>query len=80
MNEKIKKIKSGAIGLSKYTLGIDKSEKSEKQTRFDICKMCTKLQKTNHGIQKFKYKCSVCGCFIIPKISINSEKCPLKKW
>ena len=76
----LNKYKKGALGLSKFYLGIDKSDDMMADRRRAICMECPKLKADNRKIATYKYKCGECGCFMEPKIKIKTEKCPLNKW
>lgn len=41
------------------------------RNRVTICKSCEFLK--NH-------RCTICGCFIVAKAGLDSEKCPKEKW
>jgi hypothetical protein len=71
----IKDILKGAEGITKATLGIDKSTKELYSTRINICKKCPYMVESNDNM-----KCKECGCFLRFKARLNKEKCPLGKW
>lgn len=77
---KFEKYKSGIKGLSKYYLGIDKPVDELVSKRRQICTACPKLTELQNKSGTFKKVCAECGCFIIPKTKIKSEKCPIGKW
>lgn len=39
--------------------------------RFNLCKLCPKLQGE---------RCNECGCFIRAKVKLKISKCPIHKW
>jgi len=41
--------------------------------RFSICQECPRFV-------KFSSTCRECGCFMVLKVRIKSERCPLGKW
>lgn len=41
--------------------------------RLEICKLCFFYDGNN-------YRCSKCGCFMIPKTKLKSSSCPIQKW
>lgn len=74
-NENLNKLIKGGIGVTKASLGIDKSSDSLIKKRLRICEDCE--------FKKVKLKkdiCSKCGCILSLKTKINSEKCPIGKW
>jgi len=49
------------------------SPKLDAQKRLDICNKCPSLDKSGG-------RCEECGCFVIVKVKLDFESCPLKKW
>lgn len=49
------------------------SPELEAKKRLDICSKCQFLDK-NGG------RCTECGCFVIIKVKMDFESCPLDKW
>lgn len=64
----------GWINVAREKIGIA-DEKAEKlaKVRGEICLACPRINKE-------KYSCSICGCFIAAKIRVPNEKCPEGKW
>lgn len=86
MNEKFSKLFSEAAKASKSlaktaTKTIDAvangkqiaSSQQEAQRRLDICSECKALDRS-FG------RCIHCGCFVVAKVKLNFEECPIKKW
>lgn len=46
---------------------------ARKKARLDICLDCDSLD-------KLKYICMECGCFMKSKTGFKASKCPLGKW
>jgi hypothetical protein len=68
----------GAIGLSKHKMGIGLVDKNIFNERLEICKYCEHIK--NYNIELERTKCGICGCYIRPKLSLKTEKCPLNQW
>lgn len=49
-----------------------KSSNKIKNRRLEICKNCEHLIMNK--------RCSLCGCYVKPKASLLTEKCPDKRW
>ncbi len=59
--------------LSHVALGMPKTEEDELQKRTEICADCDSLDKE-------KYVCNECGCFLNYKLGWAGQKCPKGKW
>lgn len=46
---------------------------SSSKERLEICKSCDRLS-------KLLLKCKECGCYMVIKVNMPNEKCPLDKW
>ena len=68
----------GVVGLTKHKLGVGLVKKNEFEERLKICLDCEYLKNYNKELKKTK--CGICGCFIRPKLSLRSEKCPKGLW
>jgi len=68
----------GVVGLTKHKMGVGLVNKEEFERRLEKCKTCEYLKNYNEDLKKTK--CGVCGCFIRPKLSLKSEKCPKRLW
>lgn len=65
------KIIKGSIGILKSIFGIDCIASQYQAERMVICSMC----------QFFRNKkCFLCGCYLVHKTRLKSEKCPAGKW
>lgn len=52
--------------------GFKLEDKQVAQSRFEICRACPYLTKTN--------QCEMCGCFMKKKVQVSAASCPLNKW
>lgn len=81
----------GAIGLAKAGLQaagipIDQTPDDEAKARLEACRGCPEL--TRNPSPRFaagkgltsSSRCQLCTCFVIAKVGIKSETCPLDKW
>jgi hypothetical protein len=48
-------------------------EAAGKQRRLEICQACPHFT-------HLTTRCSICGCFLLAKISLHSFHCPIGKW
>lgn len=69
------KIAHGAAGLAKATLRIDRASTEAIEERRKVCSGCPEFMPA--GIAS---KCRACGCNLMAKTTIASERCPLGKW
>ena len=67
----IKRIAHGAIGLTKATLGIERSDDATIAARYALCMACDR-----HAIGL----CTACGCLCAAKVRVAGEACPEGKW
>ncbi len=51
--------------------GFKMAPEAERDKRMELCLICP---------SRFHDQCGECGCYIAKKVSLESEKCPLKKW
>lgn len=51
--------------------GLKFSTKEEAAARLAVCTPCPQY---NLG------RCNVCGCFLVAKVVLKEEKCPIGKW
>lgn len=75
-----KHILKGIIGITKATLGIDKTSECDYNRRRRICMECPHLNIKQTSNMTAKKVCGKCGCNIDLKAKINSEHCPIEKW
>jgi hypothetical protein len=74
----------GAIGLAKCAaqhanLEIDRAEEEKRLQRIEICRTCPLATKRDEKLTTWS-RCTDCGCLIVCKTTIDSEKCPKGKW
>lgn len=76
------KIARGAIGLAKAAARIDRADESTISTRRDRCRNCPhatrnvdRINEPSKGLTTFS-RCELCGCVIVAKTAIASERCP----
>ncbi len=62
---------TGFIGVFKAVKGIDAAMPNTVYRRLAWCLMCHELNDR---------KCKVCGCFVVMKATIESQKCPIGRW
>lgn len=43
------------------------------KTRIICCSLCKNLNKE-------RWVCSICGCYVVKKTQMNTEECPIKRW
>ena len=67
---------TGVVGLGKAALGVDRASEVLIRQRRGICAACPKATAGSARISR----CQVCSCFIHPKSSLVTEKCPLGNW
>jgi hypothetical protein len=67
---------TGAVGLTKAALHVDRAAEPVIRQRRAICAACPKA---TAGMSKTS-RCQACTCFIYPKTSTTGEKCPIGKW
>jgi hypothetical protein len=67
-------IKKGVIGLSKWLLRLDRATAKLSLSRLKVCKTCE--YNTNGSLPR----CKLCGCALLAKTKLQSEKCPAGKW
>ena len=53
--------------------GFKMSDEQTQQARLEICHACPHLIKD-------KVQCSMCGCMMKKKVTLDGASCPLKKW
>ncbi len=63
---------NGARGIAKAVLA--PVESPVRSSRLKTCAECIKKPVTAH------VKCPECGCFVLLKIRVKDETCPLAKW
>jgi hypothetical protein len=51
------------------------TNQKERELRTSICNLC-EFKEQFMGFDK----CSLCGCFIYLKVSLNNSRCPKDKW
>ena len=71
-NNAINTIANGAVGLTKYALGIDSIDSPTLARRREICKAC--------HFQTNGITCNICSCIITAKTALAGEKCPQGFW
>lgn len=42
-------------------------------TRINCCSSCKHLNKD-------KWMCNICGCYVVKKTQMDTEECPIKRW
>ena len=62
----------GRVIWAFITLKKVKASKNTFTLRINICMECEHCLK--------KKRCKFCGCFIVPKAKLLTERCPAKKW
>ncbi len=67
---------TGAIGLTKAALHVDRAAEPLIRQRRAICAACPKATAGSSRTSR----CQACTCFIHPKTAITTEKCPLGNW
>jgi len=67
----LQRIKSGAIGVGKAILGIDRADGATIAYRKSVCKGCPRFRGS---------LCLECGCALAMKQVVKSERCPIGKW
>ena len=71
-------VKTAALAMGKVIVAAVKGEPllvddATVKHREATCKQCSRWRpKTN--------RCSVCKCYLILKVQLKTESCPLKKW
>ena len=65
------KLKKGAVGVAKSSLGVGLTSRETRRVRRAICDECNKKK---GGF------CVECGCNIVLKTRLKREKCELMKW
>lgn len=75
----LKVLATGAIGVSKATLRIDRADDETVKARRDICRACEHAE-MRRGKLRLLSQCDACGCFISAKTSLASERCPDARW
>lgn len=85
----IKKVIQGLFGLTQYQLRIGIADEKIVKNRMITCKDCDERIVISYQNQKKQTdatlfltlgKCRSCGCNLTKKISLQNQKCPLKKW
>lgn len=41
--------------------------------RINLCSSCENLDRD-------KWKCNICGCYVVKKTQMDTEECPIKEW
>ncbi len=70
-NGAVSYLATGAVGLSKALLGIDRAPDELIQERWEICQKCEFYR---------MWRCTKCGCIASQKAKVLSEKCPENFW
>ncbi len=63
------------INLYKYFWDIDRAGTAVQYDRLKQCNSCPFLT-YSFALRR----CSLCGCFLVPKTGIDSQKCPDDRW
>jgi hypothetical protein len=67
---------TGVVGLTKAAVRVQRAEEPVIRKRRSICEACPTA---TAGSSK-RSRCLACTCFIYPKTTTATEKCPLGKW
>jgi hypothetical protein len=67
---------SGAAGLAKSAVGIDRAAEAVIESRRAICNACPRARVALGVFQQ----CGLCGCLTEAKTTLANEKCPAGKW
>lgn len=76
------KLKNGAIGVLKIVSG-DRANSEVIEARQRECLKCKNHSRSGEHKSNFVRVndiCKACGCIIVAKSAIGSEKCPEGKW
>ena len=77
MDNVLEKYLTGALGVTKATLGIMKAPDEIVNKRRGICAMCEyKTIANNINMRGRMSRCKLCKCFIKAKTLLKDEKCP----
>jgi hypothetical protein len=74
----------GVAGLVKAAARADRAPDPVIAARRDVCRSCDRAEKRarkdgSAGLTTFS-RCMVCRCFIAPKSTLASERCPEGRW
>ena len=72
----VQRLITGAVGLTKAALHVDRAPEVVARRRRGICAGCPQA---TAGLSKTS-RCKVCTCFIYPKTATATEACPLRLW
>ena len=72
----LRKVVTGAVGITKAALHVDRTDEVLIRKRRSLCTACPNA---NAGSSKTS-RCVACSCFIWPKTATASEKCPISRW
>jgi len=70
------KLASGAAGLAKSAVGVDRAAETVIESRRAICNACPNARVTLGVFQQ----CGLCGCLTAAKTTLAGEECPAGKW
>ena len=74
----------GAKGLAKCALQrarlqVDEADEPTRLTRLEVCRACPILTRKD-GKMTTLSRCGGCGCFVLCKTAVKSERCPKGRW
>jgi hypothetical protein len=72
----ISRVLTGAAGLTKAALRVDRADEVLIRKRRSVCAACPQA---TAGLSKTS-RCQVCTCFIYPKTATATEECPAGRW
>lgn len=70
----------GSMKIAQSSLGIHACSEECTKERLTICYNCEHLELKETGLDNFKARCKICGCFIKFKTKIKNAHCDLGKW